>query len=199
MSLRILPLPGTEKIVLQNSYKEKMDVSWFPIFTTCLSAIGILFGGHWIVQPLEDITNCLTGKLTFLSIFFYRMVAWQIIIITLERFSILPFAMFIFVNFLVLCLIQRKITVEPFSSSCLSVVFPMYKLPSQNLESKLSLKMLTWLVLIGNFFLLFSYIILFLLYHFDLYNPWCNEGQVSISSTFYKQFFGPKVFWAAFL
>jgi hypothetical protein len=177
MSLGILPLPGTEEFKLQNSYNpEKIDLSWFPIFTTCLSAIGILHGGVWIVKPVADEGNWLTGNFVFFPIFIYRMVAWQIIIITLEIISFLAIAILVFANFLVICFVQSQITLEPISSACLSIVFPMYKLPSQNIEYKLSFKVLFALLLVGNFFLGFAYAFIFLLYVFDLYNPWCIAG-----------------------
>jgi len=176
MSIGVLQLPGSEEIILYNSYNEKIDVSWFPIFTTILSAIGILFGGLWIVQPIIDETNWWIGKLAFLPIFFYRMLAWQIIIITLESFSLLVCVVFLSINCLVLYLVQKKLTLEPINSSCLAIVFPMYKLPSVNIEAKVSLKILFWLVLCGNFLLLSVYILIVLLHYFDLYNPWCSEG-----------------------
>jgi hypothetical protein len=174
MSIGILQLPGSEEIILYNSYNEKIDVSWFPIFTTILSAIGILLGGLWIVQPIVDKTNWWTGKLSFLPIFFYRMIAWQIIIITLESFSVIVCLVFISINCLVLYLAQKKLTLEPISSSCLAIVFPMYKLPSINIEAKVSLKILFWLIVCGNSLLLFVYISILLLHYFDLYNPWCS-------------------------
>jgi hypothetical protein len=170
-------LPGTEEFVLKNSYNgEKMDLSWFPIVTTCLSAVGILIGGLWIVQPIVDEAGWLAGKLAFLPIFFFRLFAWQIIIITLESFSFIPFVFFICGNFLVLYFAQNQIMLEPISSACLSTVFPMYKLPSQNLDTKPSLKILFWLVLTGNINLFISYALIFLLHHYDNYNPWCSEG-----------------------
>jgi hypothetical protein len=175
MSLGILQLPGSEEIVLQNSYNEEIDVSWFPIVSACLSATGILFGGLWIVQPIADHTHWLTGKLAFVPLFFYRMTAWIIILFTLESFSFVPFVTLISANFLVIWGLQEKLVLEPLSSSCLSIVFPMFKLPSQDLDSEMSMKIFFWLIIGGNSLLLLVNIFIYLLYHYGAYNPWCNE------------------------
>jgi hypothetical protein len=47
-------------------------------------------------------------------------------------------------------------------------------LPSSDIDNNFSLKLLLYLVLAGNTYLLVALGILAALYHFEIYNPWCS-------------------------
>jgi hypothetical protein len=85
------------------------------------------------------------------------------------------------INILVFVFLQDpiengKFQAEPLAHSFLSIIFPVSLLPTSNFKnSKNSLKLLFWLVLIGNLTLFGVLTILFVLYNYDFYNPWCSE------------------------
>jgi hypothetical protein len=138
--------------------------------------MGILTGALWIVAPVEKMTNSLIGKLTFLPIFFYRLLVWQIIMILLNSFSCFAFVGVAFLNWIVLFLfIQDRLIVEPINHALLSLIFPVFKLPSSEVEDSFSLKIFFWMIVTGNSFLLLVHGCLFAIYHYDIYNPWCRE------------------------
>jgi hypothetical protein len=119
-------------------------------------------------------TNSVIGKLTFLPIFLYRLLVWQLILIILNSFSFLIFAGFAIINWIVLVLFIHD-DIEPINHALLSLVFPVFKLPSTKVEDAFSLKIFFWMIVTGNSFLLLIHGCLFTLYHYDIYNPWCRE------------------------
>jgi hypothetical protein len=174
MAMGILPLPGTEKAVVKNRFNFEMDLSWVPIVTTCMSIIGVLFGAVWIVEPVVKETNWIIGKLTFIPIFFYRMLVWLLILIILHSFSIIALVCFAALNWITLIFVQDQLEIEPVNHSLLSLIFPVYKLPSYKVSSRLLMKILFWMVLTGNPMLLVFHGTVYCLYHFNVYNPWSN-------------------------
>ena len=108
MAFGILPLPGTEKTTVKNRFDIEIDLTWFPIVSTCLSIAGVLIGTLWIVKPVEKETNWIIGKLTYLPIFVYRMLVWLLILIILEWFSLLALACFALINLIILFFAQNK-------------------------------------------------------------------------------------------
>ena len=70
---------------------------------------------------------------------------------------------------------KGRFEVEPLSHSILSIIFPVSLLPTSELNNNNSLKLLFWLVLIGNLTLFGVLALLFVLYNNDVYNPWCNK------------------------
>jgi hypothetical protein len=71
---------------------------------------------------------------------------------------------------------QDQLHVEPILQSFLSLVIPVTNFPSGKLENKASLRLLFWLVVIGNIYLMSVLILIYSLYNFNLYNPWCTES-----------------------
>ena len=57
MSLGILKLPGTEQKLFKNAYGIEIDFQWWPIVSSILSLIGILFGTLWMFDPIVKETN----------------------------------------------------------------------------------------------------------------------------------------------
>ena len=177
MATGILPIPGKEKVFLKNQFGFEIDLTWFPIVSTCLSVIGVFIGALWIVEPIEKETNIIIGKLTFIPLFVYRMFIWLIILTVLQSFSIIAFISFVAINWLTLLFAQENLDIEPFSHSLLSVIFPFSKLPSYQTSSDILMKNLFWMVFVGNSGLVVFHIIIYCLYYFNLYNPWkskCN-------------------------
>ncbi len=108
------------------------------------------------------------------------MVAWMTIITLLHTLSLAVFAVFVVINILIFVYLQDPIIVEPLAHSFLSIIFPVALLPmsnNNNNNNNNSLKLLFWLVLIGNLTLFGVLIILFLLYNYDIYNPWCSKAS----------------------
>jgi hypothetical protein len=133
------------------------------------------------VKSIQEETNAFVAILVFIPLFFYRMVAWMIIITLLHTFSLAVFGGFVLINILVFVFLQDpiengKFEAEPLAHSFLSIIFPVSLLPTSNFKNtKNSLKLLFWLVLIGNLTLFGVLTILFVLYNYDVYNPWCSK------------------------
>jgi hypothetical protein len=171
---------GSTPVVFGNIYGIKIDLSWFNIVSSIFSVIAILLGSRWIVKPIQKETNGFVAVLVFIPLFFYRMVAWLIIITLLHTFSLAVFAGFVFINILIFMFLQDPLEVEPLAHSFLSIIFPVTLLPTSNFKTNNSLKLLFWLVLIGNLTLFGVLAILCVLYHYDLYNPWCCEVSTKL-------------------
>jgi hypothetical protein len=103
------------------------------------------------------------------------MVVWQVLIIVLGSFSIAFFAAMVGMNIILLLFVQEKLEIDPVNYAFLSIIFPVCKLPTAKLESEPALKLLFCLLIAGNCFLVSAYSIVYSLYYFDFYNPWCRE------------------------
>jgi hypothetical protein len=159
---------------VSNIYGIDVDMSWFNIVSSIFSVVAILFGSRWTVQPIQEETNALVSLIVFIPLFFYRMVAWMIIITLLHTFSLVVLAVFVVMNILIFVFLQHPIQVEPLAHSFLSIIYPVSLLPLSKLNNN-TLKLLCWLVLIGNLTLFVVLAILFVLYNYDIYNPWCSK------------------------
>ena len=104
--------------------------------STFYSVVGIFVGSLWTTEPIARETNSFVGKFTFVPIFLFRMLAWQIIIIMLVFFSIYILACMLCVNWAVFFFTQKTLKLEPVCYACLSLVLPIYKLPSEILENR---------------------------------------------------------------
>jgi hypothetical protein len=163
-------------MLVGNTYGIKIDLSWFNIVSSIFSVFAILFGSRWTVKSIQEETTAYVAILVFIPLFFYRMVAWMIIITLLHTFSLVVFAGFVSINIVIFVFFQDPIEVEPLSHSFLSIVFPVSLLPTSNFNNKNnSSKLLFCLVLIGNLTLFGVITILFALYNYDVYNPWCSQ------------------------
>jgi hypothetical protein len=162
-------------MIVSNTYGIKIDLSWFNIVSSVFSVVAILSGSRWLVKPIKEETHKYVAILVFIPLFFFRMVAWMIIITLLHTFSLAVFAGFFLINIIIFVFLQNPIEVEPLAHSFLSIIFPVSLLPSSNYSN--SFKLLFWLVCIGNLTLFGVVMILLVLYHYDLYNPWCSEAS----------------------
>ena len=180
ISMNILPLPGSENVSIRNGFGVEINLSWFPIVSTCLSVIGILSGALWIIEPVENETHFIIGKATFLPIFFFRMLIWLIFLIVLHSFSVFACFAFAGLNMLILLLVQEQLGIDPLSHSLLSIIFPVHKMPSSTVDPKISMKILFWMVLAGNSALLLSHACVYGLFHFNVYNPWCSDNAIKL-------------------
>jgi hypothetical protein len=160
----------------KSSYKSTygiIDLSWWPIISSVSSVLAILFGSIWIYKPVSDKTNKWIGYLTFLPIFFFRLLSWQIIIITSVELSFVVLGVALVLNAASFYLIQgEKLFIEPLNSALLSLVLPTYKLPSTVVDDTFSMKALAALVTIGNTVLLTALSFIFGLHSMKLYDPW---------------------------
>ena len=117
---------GTESKTFENVLGIQLDLSWFSIISSIISIIGMLNGALWITEPIQKVTSGLTGKLTFFPLFFYRLLAWLMIITFLHSFSFIVLAGQALLNAVVLLLSQKnKLTVEPIVQSIVSLAFPV--------------------------------------------------------------------------
>jgi hypothetical protein len=103
------------------------------------------------------------------------MIAWMIIITLLHTFSLVVFAVFVLINILIFVFLQDPIQVEPLAHSFLSIIYPVSLLPLSKLNNNNSFKLFFWLVLIGNLALFTVLSIMFVLYNYNIYNPWCSK------------------------
>ena len=72
MSLGVLKLPGTEHKTWINAYGFGIDFIWWPVVSSILSLIGILFGTLWMFEPIVKETGQIVGYITFIPIFLFR-------------------------------------------------------------------------------------------------------------------------------
>jgi hypothetical protein len=174
---------GSKPMLVSNTYGIKIDLSWFNIVSSIFSIIAILFGSRWTVNSIQEETNTFVAILVFIPLFFFRMFAWMIIITLLHTFSLAVFGGFVLINILVFVFLpdpmeNGQFETEPLGHSFLSIIFPVSHLPTSSFKKgnkNSSLKLQFWLVLIGNLILFGVLIILFLLYNYNIYNPWCSE------------------------
>ncbi len=112
-----------------------MDLSWFSIVSSIFSIAGILVGALWVTEPLQNITNGTIAKLTFVPLFFYRLLAWLMIITFFHSFSFFALAGLVVLNTLVLFILENyKLTVELFFRSILSLAIPVTRYIKQNVH-----------------------------------------------------------------
>ena len=87
-------------------------------------------------------------------------------------------------------------SLDPVNYALLSLVFPTFKLPSNQLDQSVSLKIMTTLVTTTNLLLMMSLSIIYGLYQLDQYNPWCNEDLTKLK--FEEEIFS-RCFWFFFV
>ena len=191
MAVGILPLPGeSDKKTNRNGLG--IGVGWFQSVSTCLSIISVLTGARWIVEPVSEETHSLIGKLTFVPIFFYRMIVCFFVIITLTSMSVIAFILFTLITWIVLICVQDEYDNQPGKHALLSLIFPIPNLPSDEKiksEHNPRLKTLFWMVLTGNSMFLILHSLIYCLYHFDVFNPWiynCELNVLIIKEQVYK-------------
>jgi uncharacterized membrane protein YhaH (DUF805 family) len=189
---------GSVSEEVHNKLGQTIDLWWLNIVVSIISVATIIQASPWTVKPIQEETNSIVAILVFLPLFFYRMVAWMIIITLLHSFSLPVFAGFVLINMCIFYFAQEPIDdkgeegetgqskdqptkmgqfeVEPLAHSFLSIIFPVSLMPTSNFKNtNNSLKLLFWLVLIGNMTLFGVLTILFALYSYDKYNPWCSD------------------------
>ena len=154
-----------------------INLSWWPIISSVSSVLAILFGSIWIYKPVSDETNKWIGYLTFLPIFFFRLLGWQIIIITSVELSLVLLGIALALNAAAFYAIQGDILfIEPLYSALLSLVLPTYKLPSTVVDEPLAMKALAASVTIGNTVIMTTLSFIFELHSMKLYNPWDSKN-----------------------
>lgn len=177
---------------VSNIHGIQLDLGWFNIVTSLASVFGILIGSSWIFKPVQDETNRLVAYLVLIPLFLFRMASWIIIIATLHSFSIAVFAGLALLNLIIFMLAQNPLQVEPLIHSILSLILPVPFLPLSKIGNKDGLKLLFWLVLMGNLSLIGVLALLFVLYNLDVYNPWCsniNKLQIPEALMNHSQYF----------
>jgi hypothetical protein len=127
-------------MLVGNTYGIKIDLSWFNIVSSIFSVIAILVGSRWTVKSIQEETNALVAILVFIPLFFYRMVAWMIIITLLHTFSLAVLGGFVLINILVFVFLQDpiengKFQAEPLAHSFLSIIFPVSLLPTSTFKN----------------------------------------------------------------
>jgi hypothetical protein len=168
---------GSSSFTVENGYGLKIDLSWFTIVSSIISVIGVLFGARWTVNPIGKETNGVVAFLIFLPMFFFRMLAWLTIITILHSFSFFVLAGFATLNVVVTKLAQGPVDARPVLHTFTSLAFPVVQFPSSTLDDSVSLKLLFWTSVVGNFYLIAILGELFVLYSFDVYNPWCLKSE----------------------
>jgi len=179
MSRGTLGLPGSQEVILSNSYGISINLTWLALAAIIVSLITVLFGGLWISDPISKTTDIFTGKLIYFWVLIYRMIVWQVIIVLLDKFFPV-FTLCLFVaNLAIIFTMQRKIQVEPINYSLLTIIFPVYKLPSLALNKSSEARYLLRTILSGNIGNLVAYIVMYILYDTNFYVPWCSVLQRS--------------------
>ena len=177
----------------ESTYFGRINLNWWAMVSSFLSIFGLLFGSLWIYEPISSETNKWIGFFTFLPIFFFRLLGWQFIILATVELSLILVVAILITNVAILYLVQSsQLSIEPLTSAVLSLVLPMYKLPSTSVDRTVSVKALTLLITCGNVLIVLSLILIFVLHSFGVYNPWdCNNKRKII---FQEEWFHP-TFW----
>lgn len=171
---------GSQRFELENSYGIKVDLSSLAIVSSIISIIGILFSASRTMDPIKEHTHNYLAIVAFMPNFLFRMTSWLLIIMMLDLFSFVVFIGILAVNLITLILVQDQLSTEPLKQSLLSLIFPVYELPSVKNDPSKELKFLHWLTLTGNTFLIIMIGILYALYNFEVYNPWCSLSRIHI-------------------
>ena len=162
-------------MLVSNIHGIQLDLSWFNVITSLVSGLAILIGSFWIVKPVQEATNGLIACLILIPMFLFRIAAWLIIIAIFYSFSLLPFAVLALLNLIIFIFAQKEILIDPLAHTFLSLILPVPFLPSSKIRSENGLKLLFCLGLIGNLTLIGLLALFFLMYNFDVYNPWCSS------------------------
>ncbi len=171
---------GSEKINFSNAYGFKVDLSWLTIVSTAFALFNILYSINWTMAPIEKQTNKLIAMIAFIPLFLFRMMSWLLIIINLESFAIICIAFIAATNFLTLAVVQEELIVEPLEQTLLSLVFPVFKFPTVDLDDGTSLRILFWLSLSGNIGFSAIIAVLYIFYYLEINNPWCGTVKLLI-------------------
>ncbi len=154
-----------------------VNLTWLAIGAILVSLVTVLFGGLWIAEPLSRITDFITGKVIFLWVLLFRMIIWQTVMITLDKFFPLLALSLLLMNLCLVFVVQRRIQLDPINYSLLTIVFPVYKLPSLALSETLGVRYLLGTILTGNLANLIAFVVIYILYDANLYVPWCSALQ----------------------
>ena len=112
-----------------------------------------------------------------LPIFAFRMIGWQVVILILADLSVIVFGAEIFINGIILYLMQRdQLAVEPISTAVQSIIFPKVAFYPGIQKSSIHLNILVVLTTVGNVLLMIVLTIVFVLCSLNVYNLW-NENE----------------------
>jgi hypothetical protein len=92
----------------------------------------------------------------------------------------LAFSCFAIINWTVLFFAQDHLEIDPINHSILSLIFPVHKLPSHEIDSKVQKKTMFWMVLVGNSSLLLFHFTIYCIYFFKVYSPWSYSNSTKL-------------------
>jgi hypothetical protein len=144
-------------------------LNWWPIVSVALSITSML---------VTNLSTCTLFKQEWLHqvivlapVFFFRLVAWQLIVILLADKAFLAVVAMAVLNYTVLFVLHKdQSNFEPLSAAILSFLFPAPKL-----DQNVTLKMLV----LGNFLLMIS---LAIAWSSKLHDLWTLDMPTSISA-----------------
>ena len=134
------------------------------------------------MEPLKKETYTWIGVISFIPLFLFRMLSWLVIIVLLDLFSLLVFLAQMALNWIILFFIQHRVYFEPVKQSLLSIVFPVFKLPSDKTDSCMDFKIWVWILQVGNIFFVMTITALYILYDFGINIPWCLKSKLKIKA-----------------
>jgi len=133
---------------------------------------------RWIFRPLFNKAGSLVGHLICIPICIFRLLSWQIIIVTLVEISFAVVAVALALNIIILLYVQEDwLILEPLSSSLLSLVLPLYQIPSAEVDQTIAWRALAGMTLSGNALLMIVMSIIFGLNKAGLFSPWTPEDD----------------------
>lgn len=109
------------------------------------------------------------------------MVSWLIImVVSVELSAVLLFVQLCINCFVVFKTQSNRLLLEPVTSAIMSLILPMYRLPSEHLDDEISYLIFSRLSMSGNVFLLLTWFLMGLAKSFNWYNPWSGDNQRTI-------------------
>ena len=107
------------------------------------------------------------------SICMFRLITWQVIMITTVELSFGVVLVLFLMNARILFKLQTNmLTFEPLNSALQSLVLPVFRLPSVVVDENFALKVLLRLILAGNTLLMAILMLIFAFVKAEVFDPW---------------------------
>ena len=113
------------------------------------------------------------GFLICLPVCIFRLLSWLLIMVTLVDLSLVVVGLAFIMNAAILFFVQKdRLILEPLTSSLLSLVLPLYRIPSAEVDQTIAWKALWSLTLSGNALLMIVLSLIFGFHRAGKFNPW---------------------------
>ena len=118
-------------------------------------------------------TGRVLGYLITFSVVMFRLIAWQVIMVTTVELTLGLVLVTFLLNAGILFKLQtNSLTFEPLNSALQSLVLPIFRLPSVEVDERFAMKVLMRLILAGNTLLVSVLLLMFVFVKAEVFDPW---------------------------